>query len=102
MLTSTINAIKDTAARAFLQPFFAANSAVAQRTFLDALQDPSAGFIQHASDYELYEIAAFDSITGICTPLEEPRLIVRGKDLVTPSTSENLSTMRSTKTTPKS
>jgi hypothetical protein len=85
MIITTINAIKDTAARAFLQPYFAPNSAVAQRSFADAIRNSESDFSKHASDFELYELAGFDSVTGSITPLDEPRLIIRGKDLVVSS-----------------
>ena len=88
MLNQIIASVKDTAANAFLTPFFMANSAVAQRSFLDALKDPQTGFASHISDYILYELASFDSITGKITALDEPRLIIRAKDLLPPNVTD--------------
>lgn len=84
MQISTISAIKDTAARAFMQPFFTPNAAVAQRSFADALLQPESDLARHPSDFELYEIGAFDASTGVLTTLSEPRLIIRAKDIVSP------------------
>lgn len=74
-------AVKDTAARFFNQPVFVPTPAVAQRSFSEAINDPQNDFYKHYTDFELYEIGAFDASTGLLTPLPEPRLIVRGKDV---------------------
>lgn len=81
MQTIILISVKDTAARSFNQPAFVPTPAVGQRSFSEAINDPQHDFYKYYSDFELYEVGAFDASTGVLTPLDEPRLIVRGKDV---------------------
>lgn len=76
--------VKDTAARTFMQPAFVPTTAVGQRSFSEAINDSKHDFHKYPTDFELYEIGAFDTETGELTSLDEPRLIVRGKDVLLP------------------
>lgn len=54
----------DSAAGAYLEPFFALNDATACRSFQRAAQDPQHGFYSHAEDYTLFFCGEFDDTTG--------------------------------------
>lgn len=59
-----IFAIYDSKARAFLQPFFSPNAAVALRSFERAVNDERSDFHVFAGDYELFELGEFNDHSG--------------------------------------
>lgn len=59
-----IFSIFDTAANAFLQPFFSANEGVAKRAFAHAVNSPESDFNRHFQDYSLYLVGWFDDDKG--------------------------------------
>lgn len=60
----TIFAIYDSKAAAFLQPFFAPNSDVAQRMVIQAAQDPSSTWALFGADYTLFQLGHFEDADG--------------------------------------
>lgn len=61
----------DTKAESYLQPFFAANRALALRSFSDAANNASSQFAKHASDFVLFRIGTWDDQTATfesCAP----------------------------------
>lgn len=76
-------ALKDTAARVFGTPFFVQAAPQAIRSLRDEVnaKDSSSDVNRHPSDFELYEIGAFNDDTGALIPHESPVLIARAKDL---------------------
>lgn len=70
-------AVWDDKAKAYLQPFFMANSATAVRALKSAANDPSHGFCQHPEDYTLFRIGEFDDQTGTLVPLSAPETVTQ-------------------------
>lgn len=56
--------IYDSKAKAWLQPFFATNSAVAIRMFERAVNDENTDFNRFAADYILFEVGAWSEHDG--------------------------------------
>lgn len=71
-MKSQIFAVLDTKVGTFAQPFFAHNSAVAQRMFLDAATDPSSMLGKHPQDFFLYRLGSFDEESGGLEALVKP------------------------------
>lgn len=59
-----IFSVYDSKAEAYLQPFYAANARVAQRSMQEATADPTHNFHKYAEDYTLFEIGTFEDSTG--------------------------------------
>lgn len=59
----------DTAASAFLRPFFAETEGLAKRAFSEAINTPQgdASFFKHYQDYSLFLVGWFDDQTGEIT-----------------------------------
>lgn len=67
-----IFSVRDSAADAFLQPFFAPTTGLAIRSFQDAVNDVSHQFNKHSLDYHLYLLGDFDDATGNLLVQPEP------------------------------
>lgn len=76
-----IYTVHDSKAEAYLQPFFAANDAVAMRYLETAANDSGHEFARHAEDYTLFEIGGFDETTGNMDPVH-PRSVTKIIDLI--------------------
>lgn len=72
MTTSQIFAVLDVKLGAFAQPFFAQNSAFAQRMFFDAARDPNTMLGKHPQDFFLYRLGTFDEESGYIEALVKP------------------------------
>lgn len=59
--------VYDVKAGAYLPPFFARTRAVAIRSFCAAVRDVGHDFHKYAEDYSLFEIGAFDEMSGELT-----------------------------------
>lgn len=57
--------IFDSKARAFLQPWFAANHAVAFRNVERSCRSPNSPFLEFPEDFTLFCIGVFDDIAGV-------------------------------------
>jgi len=81
-MKSVVASIRDHAAGFFGQPFFAPSRGAAIRSFGDAVNAGGEGnqFSMHPEDFDLYEIGAFDSDTGVLEPCIVTK-IAHGKDL---------------------
>lgn len=81
-MVQVLVSVKDTAAQAFMRPFFVPTVAVALRAFRDEVnkQDSNDDLARHPEDFELYELALFDDSNGQLEVFE-PRLVARAKDL---------------------
>jgi len=64
----TIYTVWDCKADAYIQPFFAANDAVATRMFKTAALNEDHEFHLHAEDYTLFRIGTFDQLKGDLLP----------------------------------
>ncbi len=70
--------IRDSAAEAFMRPFFAQSSGSAVRSFSDAVNDPEESPMgAHPEDYTLFLVGEFDELTGTFST-HEPRSLGNG------------------------
>lgn len=60
--------VYDSAANAYLPPFFIHSEKMAMRSFQDAVNDQSHQFNKHPEDYILHRIGTFDDVTGQLDP----------------------------------
>lgn len=74
--------VKDSAANAFMRPFFVPSTAVAIRSFTDEINRKSEDnpMYAHSEDYELYDLGEFNEDDG-SFDTHMPILLVRGKDV---------------------
>lgn len=70
MSVQKVFAVFDSKAKAYLQPFFAVNSAVAIRMFERASNEAEHDFHRFASDYALHEIGTWDEDSGVIESLD--------------------------------
>lgn len=67
----------------FLNPTFEISDAVAKRNFEHAVAfAPESLFTSHPEDYALYCIGAFDTDTGLISPLPQPGLILEARSVL--------------------
>lgn len=81
-------AVFDSAAMAFMNPFYVAARGQAVRSFKDEVNRSADGNVmnRHASDFSLMLLGEFDPNNGRFHLLEDPEVLIRGKDcLVTVS-----------------
>jgi len=64
--------VYDSAARRFLEPFFADTVEVACRMFRQVCANQEHQFARFPEDYTLFHIGEFDAVTGHLVPLETP------------------------------
>jgi hypothetical protein len=67
--------IFDNKTGAYLQPFFTANVAVAERAISDLVVDPDHQFSKNPEDYVLFDLGQFDDETGLFDMHDAPRTI---------------------------
>jgi len=73
--------IRDSALGSFQRPFFVPTVGVAIRGFGDEVARGGDSVLSaHPEDYELFELAHFDEVSGRFTNLSDPRSLARGKD----------------------
>lgn len=65
-------AIYDSKSKAHLLPFFATETAVAQRHFQTAANDRDSMFFKYPEDYTLFHVGHFDDATGRVEPIDRP------------------------------
>lgn len=83
--------IHDSALKAYTRPFYVPALGAAVRAFSDMCNDPQSDFFKHPSDYILYELGEFDDSTALYKPLEAPRIVSRGIDLISPPSKKKVS-----------
>ena len=77
--------IKDRAADAFGRPAFVPSVGVAIRSFSDEVNrnDSENQMYAHPDDFDLFELASYDDSTGIVEMLDQPKLLILGKNAKT-------------------
>lgn len=65
----------DSAAKAYLPPFFIRSVGEAIRSFTDAVSDTKHQFASHKEDYTLFQLGEWDDNSGMFSTIE-PRKIV--------------------------
>ncbi|AJK28300.1 putative nonstructural protein [Eel River basin pequenovirus] len=84
----------DSAAKAFLEPFFAPTTESALRSFRQVVNKEGHQFNQFPEDYTIFLIGTFDQQTGIITP-ENPTSLgvaitfIEGRPVVQPDAFTN-------------
>lgn len=73
--------VYDEKAEFFTVPFFASNTHVAVRSLDRLVNDDSTTVHQFPDDFTLYEIGKFDQDTGLITPLDKPKFIIKATTL---------------------
>ncbi len=73
--------IHDSKANAYLQPWFLTQAAMAQRAFMDCVNDKKHNFGRHPEDYTLFNIGEFDDQTAKVT-YEIPTSLGNGLEYV--------------------
>jgi hypothetical protein len=75
--------VKDRAADAYGRPMFLAAIGQAIRSFTDEINKDYEDnqMFNHPDDFDLYDLGVFDDSNGYFTLNEEPKLLVRGKDV---------------------
>lgn len=74
-MITRVFAVLDSKVGTFAQPFFAATTASALRSFGAAAMDPNSMLGKHPSDFTLYELGSFDDETGF---FESPKPVPLG------------------------
>lgn len=82
MTSLTLFSIFDNKAGTYGIPFAMVNRAVALRGFQQMANNPQSSIAQWPADHELYEVGAFDQITGELTRLDRPDYVGRASELV--------------------
>jgi len=77
-MRTSIFTIYDNAAKAHLMPFFAHNSAMAERTFMDAINEPGHRFNKHPDHYTLFIHGSFEDEDAEFTLQAAPKSIGNG------------------------
>ena len=77
--------IKDRAADAFGRPAFVPSVGVAIRSFSDEVNrsDSENQMYSHPDDFDLFELGSYDDSTGIVEMLDQPKLLILGKNAKT-------------------
>lgn len=68
----------------FMTPVLEQNDAVAMRNFrmaTDRMSRSDSVMTFRPTDFALYRIAQFDSVTGLLTPIQPPDLVCHGESL---------------------
>lgn len=71
MITSVF-AVYDMKAKAFMQPFFSPMAATGIRAFSVAVNDPTTLLHKHPEDFVLFHLGSFDDELGRFVPLPTP------------------------------
>lgn len=69
--------VYDSAAGAYVAPFFLAATGQALRQFTDAVNDPASSLCQHPEDYTLYEIGTYEDTHATVTMHETSKMLGR-------------------------
>ena len=75
--------IQDSVASAFLPPFFLPNVKMAERAFLDCIDDPNHNFHKHPHHYTLYHLGTWDDNSGEMDILSTPIFVCNGAEFDT-------------------
>lgn len=66
-----IFSVYDSAAKAYIPPFFVAEVGLAIREFQGCASDPSHPFCKFSSDFTLFEVGEFDDSNGVISSYPE-------------------------------
>lgn len=75
--------VLDRATAAYGRPVFVQAIGQAMRSFTDEANNKESDIGKHPDDYDLYHLGDWDDVSGRFSNFEEPKHLVRAKDLVT-------------------
>ena len=88
-----VYSIFDSAAQAFVQPFFMQQDGLAIRAFQDNVNSKEENNIsKHPEQFTLFKLAEFNDQNGMLTPLDTPRALAIGVELITSETPQRIVT----------
>lgn len=67
--------VYDEKAQVFGSPIFAVNKGLAVRSFGDAIAQTDSPLNKHASDFKLYHVGEFDTVSGALTSCPQPEFL---------------------------
>lgn len=76
--------VRDEKVEAFLPPFFVRTKGEAIRSFTQAVDSPEHAFAKNLPDFVLYEVGAFDDVSGTFS-FQEPLRLLSGFEAKTPT-----------------
>ena len=76
-------AVRDRAANAFARPMFIPSSGIAVRSFQDEVnrEDKDNQMYNHPDDFDLYELGVYDDENARFELLENPKVLMLGKQV---------------------
>lgn len=78
-----IFSVYDSAANAFMSPFFIPAKGLAIRSFQEAVNKPGTPLNTHPADFTLFELGTFDEGKCIFNILMAPERVISANELVT-------------------
>ena len=86
----SIYTIHDSAAQAYLAPFFLHNDGLAIRAFQDNVNSTEENNIsKHPEQFAMFKIGEMDDQTGVITALPSPKHITGGLEVKNPTPEDN-------------
>lgn len=76
--------IYDMKALVYSPPFYCSTNGEATRAFADSLADSKSPHSSHPEDYVLYEVGAFDYLSGVVTPVSPIHTLGSGVEFLKP------------------
>ena len=83
-------AVYDSAAEAFMTPFFTHNTGIAMRSFGDQVNNPETMFFRHPGDYSLFQLGSWEDQRSDFKPLSTPVRVASALELKAQSQSMEL------------
>lgn len=74
--------VYDLVAKTYTAPYAAQSDAIAIRSLLTAVRDPSSTLFQHPHDFRLFKLGLWDDDSGEISTPEPPVLIINVIDLI--------------------
>lgn len=81
-MKASLYSIKDEVSKNFGRIMEQNNSAEAMRTFADIVLNQETVISKHPTDYTLYKVGEFDTVTGLIEIGKEPIELANGKDFI--------------------
>jgi len=74
--------IRDSKAEVYNQPWFAKTYGDGERTFHKITNDPQSMVNTYPDDFDLYCLGEYDDQSGLLVPLDTPKHIIKGVQVV--------------------
>lgn len=80
-MTLKLCSVFDSASQTFGSPICVVHAGLAMRSFMTEMRSPESAWSKYPGDFALYEVGAFDDVTGLLIPLDKPRVLLQGSDV---------------------